>query len=641
MNQTQHYMDFNGGHMSSMQQQHQPLTATSSAMSMYNAPQPTLLQPGPGTYSPAQTNYGSYGYNTGVSSPQSVTHTVSSSLVGPPVPVQSQVPSLPTTSAPSSAIGQDSRYPGANFDTTGQIQPPGMKPRVTATLWEDEGSLCFQVEARGVCVARREDNHMINGTKLLNVAGMTRGRRDGILKSEKQRHVVKIGPMHLKGVWIPFERALDFANKEKITELLYPLFVHHISQLLYHPTNQNRTNAVMQAAQARRNEQNLVRSQQLAPPLPNNLALAPPPATSVAPSMQSSARPVIDRAHTFPTPPTSTTNTQFNINSQDNGYHQWGNQTMINGHQQQPQQPLVIDTGLSNTRSLPSTPATTPPGNNVQSSMQYGQNQGYDSRIYSAPPQQQSQYAPHHDMNRYAPSMPQNHYIKSDMAPPVRSDSHVDHAVDSKNVLASQHPGAEHHISHVSAEEEADHEAVHEDDYGHQANNAYHPRGAYSYPSVGTMHGDHAQLSPELTDSPNQAQHQHQPGSAKATPHSSQHWVPQSGYHTPPRMASSNGSIGKDYGPNGVATDAYGHGMGVPNGYAPGPAPGHQQQGLSNGSIGGSAKRRRDDDDDGTDGGHLDEDGLKRRKTIHEGSASASLVPGGLNRSRSVIVRRR
>lgn len=48
---------------------------------------------------------------------------------------------------------------------------------------------------------RNTDNHMINGTKLLNVAGMTRGRRDGILKSEKMRHVVKIGPMHLKGVW--------------------------------------------------------------------------------------------------------------------------------------------------------------------------------------------------------------------------------------------------------------------------------------------------------------------------------------------------------------------------------------------------------------------------------------------------------
>lgn len=102
------------------------------------------------------------------------------------------------------------------YDPSGQLAPPGAKPRVTATLWEDEGSLCYQIEARGVCVARREgmflplalpffpdipDNHMINGTKLLNVAGMTRGRRDGILKSEKVRNVVKIGPMHLKGVW--------------------------------------------------------------------------------------------------------------------------------------------------------------------------------------------------------------------------------------------------------------------------------------------------------------------------------------------------------------------------------------------------------------------------------------------------------
>jgi hypothetical protein len=42
------------------------------------------------------------------------------------------------------------------MDTTGQTGPPGIKPKVTATLWEDEGSLCFQVEAKGVCVARRE-----------------------------------------------------------------------------------------------------------------------------------------------------------------------------------------------------------------------------------------------------------------------------------------------------------------------------------------------------------------------------------------------------------------------------------------------------------------------------------------------------
>lgn len=35
------------------------------------------------------------------------------------------------------------------MDTTGQIAPNGMKPRVTATLWEDEGTLCFQVDVCG------------------------------------------------------------------------------------------------------------------------------------------------------------------------------------------------------------------------------------------------------------------------------------------------------------------------------------------------------------------------------------------------------------------------------------------------------------------------------------------------------------
>ena len=42
---------------------------------------------------------------------------------------------------------------------------------------------------------------MINGSKLLKVAGMTRGRRDSVLRSEKCRHVAKIGPVHLKGNW--------------------------------------------------------------------------------------------------------------------------------------------------------------------------------------------------------------------------------------------------------------------------------------------------------------------------------------------------------------------------------------------------------------------------------------------------------
>ncbi|KAK9239460.1 hypothetical protein V1525DRAFT_398142 [Lipomyces kononenkoae] len=148
-------------------------------------------------------------------------------------------------------------------DPTGQFPPPGMKPRVTTTLWEDEGTLCFQVEAKGVCVARREDNDMVNGTKLLNVAGMTRGRRDGILKSEKHRHVVKVGAMHLKGVWIPYERALDFANKEKIVDLLYPLFVADIKTFLYHPANFARTAQVMAAAERRRLESRTQKQQDI------------------------------------------------------------------------------------------------------------------------------------------------------------------------------------------------------------------------------------------------------------------------------------------------------------------------------------------------------------------------------------------
>lgn len=57
---------------------------------------------------------------------------------------------------PPGAMQAGQGYPPQPLDTTGQVAPPGMKPRVTATLWEDEGSLCFQVEAKGICVARRE-----------------------------------------------------------------------------------------------------------------------------------------------------------------------------------------------------------------------------------------------------------------------------------------------------------------------------------------------------------------------------------------------------------------------------------------------------------------------------------------------------
>lgn len=84
------------------------------------------------------------------------------------------------------------------------------------------------MRARGVLVSRREDTNFVNGTKLLNVIGMTRGKRDGILKTEKTRNVVKVGSMNLKGVWIPFDRAFEIARNEGVDEALHPLFVKDI-----------------------------------------------------------------------------------------------------------------------------------------------------------------------------------------------------------------------------------------------------------------------------------------------------------------------------------------------------------------------------------------------------------------------------
>jgi hypothetical protein len=115
--------------------------------------QPPLLQPGPAQYPPPQSSYGQYSnYPNGLTSPQQGGHHVPGSMS-----TQGNVLSLPPMSSSNQAVMAGQTYAAPQgFDTTGQIAPPGMKPRVTATLWEDEGSLCFQVEAKGVCVARRE-----------------------------------------------------------------------------------------------------------------------------------------------------------------------------------------------------------------------------------------------------------------------------------------------------------------------------------------------------------------------------------------------------------------------------------------------------------------------------------------------------
>ncbi|KAF1799041.1 hypothetical protein FB192DRAFT_1450530 [Mucor lusitanicus] len=169
------------------------------------------------------------------------TSSLASAMPPPPAPSSTShlfqpYPALSRSSSYLGHSGYASRTPGNH--------KPLSRPRLTTTLWEDESTICYQVDCRGICVARRQDNNMINGTKLLNVAGMSRGKRDGILKNERGRVVVKVGAMHLKGVWIPFVRAKALANQFKILDILYPIFSDDPATYLYpsHLHQMNRFN---------------------------------------------------------------------------------------------------------------------------------------------------------------------------------------------------------------------------------------------------------------------------------------------------------------------------------------------------------------------------------------------------------------
>ncbi|KAL1865101.1 hypothetical protein VTK73DRAFT_5492 [Phialemonium thermophilum] len=617
-------------HMSSGQA---PPPQTVTSYNPHQQQQPPLLHPGPAQYPAPPPAYPPYNYgNGGLTSPPSAGPGVSSSMG------QGQAV-LPLPNGVSQP-GMPQGYQPGTFDTTGQVAPPGMKPRVTATLWEDEGSLCFQVEARGICVARREDNHMINGTKLLNVAGMTRGRRDGILKSEKVRHVVKIGPMHLKGVWIPFERALDFANKEKITELLYPLFVHNIGALLYHPTNQPRTSQVMAAAERRKQDVRSSHPPAGLPSLPqhhhhhHSMAALPGPQAPLS-SHPGMSRPSLDRAHTFPTPPTSASSVMGGMGASEN--FSWSQQGM-NGSQGT--NTMSIDTSLSNARSMPTTPATTPPGTSIQSLPSYPPaSQPYDNsrQLYNAP-----QPPPHHPTYHPSNSAPQDSrslygqstFVKSDMGPPSSRPVGAVEQTDTKPPGGMLHHGqGGEHVAPAGGEDEPDHE--HDGEYTHDSGyDANRPPYHYSAPPVASLASDHSQLASDMTGSP------HQAGSGRATPRTAsapQPYYGQQGYNSPPRAQGASSSLynvmTNDRGPSNGASggDVYAPpadmGGSMSNGYAAPPP-------VLNGSSGGM-KRGRDDEDDRSGGlGGMDS---KRRKTFGDGTMPSPGYDSSMSRQAPAI----
>ncbi|CAK7242283.1 MAG: hypothetical protein STHCBS139747_003770 [Sporothrix thermara] len=647
--------------------QAQPTPVSSNAMAQYNPhQQPPLLQPGPAQY-PNPSPYNQYGYANGLTSPPTA------APVANPLAANQHVLPLPGVATQQ---GMQNSYSG--FDNTGQVAPPGMKPRVTATLWEDEGSLCFQVEAR--------DNHMINGTKLLNVAGMTRGRRDGILKSEKVRHVVKIGPMHLKGVWIPYERALDFANKEKITELLFPLFVHNIAALLYHPSNQNRAQQVMAAAERRKQTENPMRNgQPPAPGLPSlqhhsTMALPGPQQTlpSHANMTTPNSRPPLDRAHTFPTPPTSASSVMGGGMSASEPFS-WPHQGVNGTHAANP---MSIDTNLSNARSMPATPATTPPGPSLQGMQQYPPTtQAYDASrsMYHhqtpAPSSQQTpsqQHTPHHgqqhhhqgypgsapnssphDRNMYGPNAvaaaaaaAASGYVKTELSAPPTNRSSIagpsgnEPVVDNKLPTNGQftHNGhAGDGVSHgVAPEDEHEHEA----EYTHDSNAYDASRAQYNYgaPQVATLSSEHSHMSPDVAAA---AVAGHQATSGRSTPRSaaSQAYYAQQDYNTPPRTAATAAATQASSNLyNVVSSSDRGAANGGPSQdvYAgPTDLPSALSNGYSTSALNGAStgmKRGRDDDDDRAS---LD---MKRRKTLIESSMPSNVYDASaINRAAPVI----
>lgn len=206
-----HYIDESMGNTCAMGAHAVPQENTWKGDSIMVNPTTFSATPGSDTYSDPKSSIGvssrcSYDSLLSLTSPQS----------------GDQYTFYPAKNSPSYQL--ENRAP--SFERRGRQKI--VKPLVATIFWEEENTTCYQVKANDIVVSRRESDNYVNGTKLLNATGMSRGRRDGILKSERGRSVVRNGSMNLKGVWIPFNRALEIARNEGLKELLFPLFIDDI-----------------------------------------------------------------------------------------------------------------------------------------------------------------------------------------------------------------------------------------------------------------------------------------------------------------------------------------------------------------------------------------------------------------------------
>lgn len=312
-------------------------------------------------------------------------------------------------------------------------------------------------------------------------------------------------------------------------------------------------------------------------------ASIPQPPHSIAPH-PASGRPGLDRAHTFPTPPTSASSLTMGLGNSGSSYEYGGQAGAMHSGQSH-----VINTLLT-ARSMPTSPASTPPANSQ--AVQYQTSQPYDSsrQMYSAPTAYGG-YAQHHNLARYG-AVQSSPGVKNEMGPPARAGAE-----------------SEHHESkaHGAYGGQPDAEGEHEGEYTHTSASYDARRPSYNYkpnPAPGPMHSDPSHVSPEMTHSP------HQNGSGRATPRSAH---PYQGYATPQRggtLPSSNLSYG-------MTADTR---PGVPNGPESYPAPsGYPSQYPSmNGAPSASNKRMREVDDEQDPYGRpisAGGDGLKRQRT--------------------------
>jgi protein SOK2 len=366
----------------------------------------------------------------------------------------------------------------------------------------------------------------------------------------------------------------------------------------------SQSQALNQGALQRRATTDLIPSSQ--PPPLHHQGMHNP--MSLPPSL-AQPRPELQRSISFPTPPSSASSV-MGVGGSDSSF--WsGNMVSQAGNGA-----LAIDTVMNSARSMPTTPATTPPGG-IQQLQQYPPP---PSSLY--PPNQQAnmnqQGIAQQNMQRFGQPLPQpSQYMSqsrdNNMGPPTsrgpaptlsrpasrQDDAHQkEDGSEEQNGLAGE--GEDHGAQEVHGEEPAENEAEHhQEEYttheGNYSNGGHRPSNVYYPPLSAEPH-----LSPEMNGSPGQgpstparptygAPNANVPrtvdGGSGATPRTTttpqQQWVQNgSGYSTPPRTNSANGSairqppqrnlqyqlVGGD--PAADPTDATGAGAQDSNAYA-------------------------------------------------------------------------